>query len=145
MDIFETIIIFDKDASDLAECEAKFNKLFIQYSHENGKLAGSNHIGIKSLAYEVKGRSEGDYMSYLWAGTQDQVTEVERLMRINDTVLKFITIKTDEKDLPDYTEGKSEQDTASSAKANALDILIPVKNLTNDEKYDIIKGKKGVI
>ena len=55
-------------------------------------------IGIKTLAYEIKGHTEGYYASFIWMGTPEDASHLESWLRINDCVMKFITLKRDEKD-----------------------------------------------
>jgi len=45
--------------------------------------------------------------------------------------------------IPDQKHGKKSEQKQD--KLNALDILLPDMNLTNDEKYDMITTQKGVI
>lgn len=50
-------------------------------------------IGLKKLAYEVKKIKTGYYVVIYFKATSQNVLELERYYRINDDVLKFITVK----------------------------------------------------
>lgn len=89
---YESMIILAKDTS--AE----------QYYYITKKIEeifGNNFtkeiIGIKKLAYEIKhngiSNSTGLYIDYKWQGTKNQVENFERLCRINDIILKYITVR----------------------------------------------------
>ena len=56
----------------------------------NGQLG---YLGLKRLAYTVKGEKTGYYFITYFEGTDDEVTEIERQLRLNDNVIKFITIR----------------------------------------------------
>ncbi|MGQ9669287.1 MAG: 30S ribosomal protein S6 [Desulfosoma sp.] len=52
--------------------------------------------GKKKLAYSVKKKSYGYYVLMEFASGPDLIAELERTMRIDERVLKFITVKLDD-------------------------------------------------
>ena len=50
-------------------------------------------IGIKKLAYEIKGNLEGYYVSIHFVGNYEIVGKLEKLYRFQDEIIKFITIR----------------------------------------------------
>ncbi len=63
---------------------------------ENGSIIDLNKWGMKKLAYPIKKEIQGYYVFCDYAGTPAAVSEVERRFRIDDSVLKYLTIKTAE-------------------------------------------------
>lgn len=61
---------------------------------ENGTIIELNKWGMKKLAYLIKKESLGYYVYCDYAGTPAAVSEIERKFRIDDSVLKYMTIKT---------------------------------------------------
>ena len=61
---------------------------------EKGSIIELNKWGMKKLAYFIKKESLGYYVFCDFAGTPDAVAEIERKFRIDDLVLKYMTIKT---------------------------------------------------
>ncbi len=59
-----------------------------------GSVIELNRWGIKKLAYLIKKESLGFYVFCDFAGTPEAVAEIERKFRIDDLVLKYMTIKT---------------------------------------------------
>ncbi len=55
----------------------------------------NGYQGKKNLAYEIKGEKTGYYNITYFEGIEKNVTEIERNLRINDNVMKFITIQID--------------------------------------------------
>ena len=91
MKYFETIVIFKPD-EDIAKPKIrKFLDLLQSYQKE--KCVGCEQLGIKNLAYEIKEHKQGYYALFKWLGTIDDVYNSERQFRIDDDVLKFITVK----------------------------------------------------
>ena len=61
---------------------------------EKGSVIELNKWGMKKLAYLIKKESLGYYIYCDYAGTPAAVSEIERKFRIDDAVLKYMTIKT---------------------------------------------------
>lgn len=60
---------------------------------EKGTIIELNKWGMKKLAYLIKKESLGYYVYCDYAGTPAAVAEIERKFRIDDAVLKYMTIK----------------------------------------------------
>lgn len=89
---YESVIILTKDTS----VEQYYHIMeIIEKIFENNFT--KEIIGIKKLAYEIKhngiSNSTGLYIDYKWQGTKNQVENFERLCRINDIILKYITVR----------------------------------------------------
>ena len=80
---YETIIIFEPKPGI---AEAEIRKFREDITKLDGTIIKVDDMGIKSLAYEVRKHKEGYYAIYTWAGNTPQVTELERLLRIDDHV-----------------------------------------------------------
>ena len=61
-----------------------------------GTIISLNKWGIKKLAYLIKKESLGYYVFCDFAGTPAAVAELERRFRIDDAVLKYMTVKLDD-------------------------------------------------
>lgn len=54
-------------------------------------------IGIKKLAYEIKGNKEGYYIIFKdFEQTAEGIAEIERYYRLNETIIKFIVVRKDD-------------------------------------------------
>lgn len=62
--------------------------------------------GKKKLAYPVKKRSQGLYILMEYAGGPELVAELERNMRLDERVLKFITVKLEDRFDPEKEEAR---------------------------------------
>ena len=61
---------------------------------EKGTIIELNKWGMKKLAYLIKKESQGYYVYCEYAGTPAAVAEIERKFRIDDSVLRYLSIKT---------------------------------------------------
>ncbi len=90
---YETIFILRPNIG-----EEEINRV-IDYTTEIIKEAGGtiidlNRWGVKKLAYLIKKESLGYYVFCDYAGLPASVAEIERRFRIDDSVMKYMTIKT---------------------------------------------------
>ena len=94
-------------------------------------------IGEKKLAYPMERESKtytaGYYIIFTWEGTPDDVRELERCMRINDNILKFITLRIEDVETRgEILEPFTEEEKLAAAKIvkseqpkpDALDVLL---------------------
>ncbi len=84
----------------------------------NGGGAVSNTVkwGRRSLAYEVQKFKDGIYTIFEYDGPNDLVKELERRFKLNDSVLKFMTVKTERKAKLE-NKGKAARQAKQEAKA----------------------------
>lgn len=74
---------------EIEEITKYFDKVRI---FEN-KETFNGYQGLKHLAYAIKGEKTGYYYITNFEGTDKTVEELENKLRLNDSVLKFITIR----------------------------------------------------
>lgn len=67
-------------------------RIMDEITHIVGELEETNLLGIKKLAYEVKGNKEGYYINFYFNTEKENVVELEKYYREEDNVIKFITI-----------------------------------------------------
>ncbi len=60
----------------------------------NGQIIELDRWGMKKLAYQIKKESQGFYIFCDYSATPEAVTEMERRFRIDDAVLRYLTVKT---------------------------------------------------
>lgn len=91
MNKYESIIIINPNAEEatLKALQDKFTGLI----NEFGKVESVEDLGVKRLAYEIKKIREGHYYIFNFEAKPELITELERVYRITDEVLKFITVR----------------------------------------------------
>ena len=89
---YETLFIVTPDSSeeDLKAVAAKIKGVV---TGMNGIVASYDEQGRKKLAYSVKKKNKGYYVLMDYVGSADIVSELERNMRLDDRVLKYLTVK----------------------------------------------------
>jgi small subunit ribosomal protein S6 len=85
---------------------------------QGGTIIELNKWGMKKLAYLIKKETLGYYVYCDFAGTPAGVAEIERKFRIDDSVLKYMTIKTgasiSEEEIQEAVTAVSEKQTAAA-------------------------------
>lgn len=73
-----------------------------------GTIINLDRWGLRKLAYLIKKESQGYYVFTEYAGTPEAVDEIERLFRIDENTLKYMTIKIQDTYIPDAPEPEAE-------------------------------------
>ena len=92
---YETIFIVNPDLSD-EERSPLFERLKPLFPQLDGFLVMVEEWGTKNLAYEIKKKKRGYYVRLDYCGTGPLVNEIERFFRIDDRVLKYMTVLLEE-------------------------------------------------
>jgi len=100
---YETFFIIDPDLTEEAYTLAG-EKLKGIVNANGGAVLTYVPWGKKKLAYPVKKRSQGLYILMEYGGGPELVAELERNMRLDERVLKFITVKLDDRFDPEKEE-----------------------------------------
>jgi len=105
---YETLFIVNPDSSE-EDLKAVATKIKGVVSGMNGIVTSYDEQGKKKLAYSVKKQNKGYYVLMDYVGSADIVSEIERNMRLDDRVLKYLTVKlADEVDPESIEPAKSE-------------------------------------
>lgn len=59
---------------------------------QNGILESTEDLGVKKLAYQIKDNVEANYYIFKFETEAENITELERLYRITDEIIKFIVV-----------------------------------------------------
>lgn len=60
---------------------------------DGGTILNTDRWGLKRLAYEIKKEVQGYYVNLNYAAHGKTVGEIERIFRIDDRLLRYLTIK----------------------------------------------------
>lgn len=94
MNKYESVIIINPNVDE--EGTKSLVKKFTDLINTDGKLEKADELGKRKLAYEVQKNSEGYYVIFYFEANPTLISELERIYRITDEVIKFMTIKVEE-------------------------------------------------
>ena len=92
---YESIYIIKPEVEEqgIKELVEKFNALI---ETEGGKVTEVQEWGLKRLAYPIQKKEQGYYVLVNFEANPESIVELERVYKITDSVMKFITIRKDE-------------------------------------------------
>ena len=94
MNKYESVIIINPsvDEEGIKAVIAKYTDII----NNEGKVESVNEIGKKRLAYEIMKNKEGYYVVFNFEAKPELIAELERNYRIDDSIMKFITIRNED-------------------------------------------------
>lgn len=63
---------------------------------EGGSVVRMDDIGMRRLAYPIQKKEDGYYVLFEIDGSGQEIAELERRMRVNDMIMRYITVRVDE-------------------------------------------------
>jgi len=92
---YEVLFIVDPDAD-----EGEVNKITDNFKQiitdQGGSITKAETLGRRQLAYEILHKREGTFVDLELEGSGKEIAELERRMRVNDRVLRYLTVRLDE-------------------------------------------------
>ena len=96
MRVYEELFIVKPDAPE-EEVDGFVEQIKLVISSGKGTVEKADKWGVRKLAYRVQKYNEGIYVLVQFSSSPELVREIERRMRVSDLVIKFITVRIDEK------------------------------------------------
>jgi small subunit ribosomal protein S6 len=93
--VYEVMFIATPDAAD--DDIAKLNdSLQTIITDQGGSIVRVDDMGRRKMAYEINRKKEGYYVLFEIEGTGREIAELERRMRVNDLIMRYLTVRVDE-------------------------------------------------
>jgi small subunit ribosomal protein S6 len=87
------LVVPEKDEAGTLAVIDEFRKLLV----DNGAtIEKDESMGRRRLAYTVKKRTEATYHNFLFRAPAACVAEVQRKMRLSESILRFLSVRIDE-------------------------------------------------
>jgi small subunit ribosomal protein S6 len=94
MNLYEIMFILSPDMGE-EEREKFISRLNGTITKNKGEVIRLNDLGIKSMTYKIKKKSRGQYVLLYLEGPGAMVAEIERMLRIDENVIRFVVVKLD--------------------------------------------------
>jgi small subunit ribosomal protein S6 len=92
---YEIVFIVDPGADDdEVNRLTENNKQII--ADQGGVVTKSESWGKRPLAYEILHKTEGTFVLMEIEGSGREIAELERRMRVNDRIIRYLTVRVDE-------------------------------------------------
>lgn len=119
MNPYETIFIIKPSLTD-EEIAKVIEKTKGIIQRGGGEVVVAENWGKKKLAYEVRKEKKGTYIIVHFKGTGATVSELERSYRLDETIIKFITLKIETDKLGKTLPARDEKPVSSFRDREAM-------------------------
>ena len=114
MPYYENVFIARQDIS-AAQVDAHADAFSEIITGAGGQIHRREYWGLKSLQYRIKKNRKGHYVLLNIECTSEAMQEMERQMRLNEDLLRHLTVRTDE--IPEgqsvMTQGRGDRERAT--------------------------------
>ena len=94
MSLYECVLIARNDVTQ-QQVEGIVDGISSQLETDGGTMMKREYWGLRSLAYRIKKNRKGHYMLIGLDAKPAFVIEMERLLRLNEDILRFLTLSVD--------------------------------------------------
>jgi len=92
---YEVMYIAAPETAD--EDVTKLNESLQQIiENGGGSIVKTDVMGRRKLAYPINKKTEGLYTLFEIEGSGQEIAELERRMRVNDAIIRYLTVRVDE-------------------------------------------------
>jgi small subunit ribosomal protein S6 len=92
MSLYETVFIARQDISG-AQVDALADAFTTVITENGGQVSKREYWGLRNLSFRIKKNRKGHYVLFNIDAPSAAVSEMERTMRINEDVLRYLTIR----------------------------------------------------
>ena len=94
MNKYESVLIARQDLG-ASQVNALVDDLKKVVAAQGGEVVRVDNWGLKNLAYRIKKNRKGYYVLLNVAAPAQAVAEYERVMRVNEDIIRYMTVKVD--------------------------------------------------
>ena len=95
MSLYESVIIIRQETSP-QQVEALADTYQDLIKENGGSIKKRENWGLRSLAYKIKKNRKGHYILFNIDAPSAAIHEMERLMSLNEDILRYLTLRVDE-------------------------------------------------
>jgi small subunit ribosomal protein S6 len=92
MNCYETLFVVKPTLTE-EEINAQVDRVKAILEKEGAELLATDNMGMRKLAYQVQKNSRGYYTVLYYKAAGNFIGELERNLRNNEEVIKFLTVK----------------------------------------------------
>ena len=92
MGLYENTIIVRQDLAEkqIKALKEKYNDLINNFS---GKVVKIEEWGLISLTNKIKNYKKGFFIHYKFEGNKNTLDEIEKKIKVDDTIIRHLTVK----------------------------------------------------
>jgi len=92
---YELVVIFDPSLEEEA-VDKELSKITSLLEKEKCEVSNVDKWGIRKLAYPIKKQESGYYIIVYFNGKSGVISELDRINKINDKILRHMVVKSEQ-------------------------------------------------
>ncbi len=109
MNKYESVLIARQDLG-ASQVSSLVDGLKEVLSAQGAEIVRVDNWGLKNLAYRIKKNRKGHYVLFNFSAPAQAISEFERVMRVNEDIIRYMTVKVDE-----FSEASTGDESVDSA------------------------------
>ncbi len=128
--VYEVMYIADP-TTDTEGIETINKEIEDLVGNQGGTIVSTDDMGRRQLAYKIKQFTEGYYFLFEIEGSGSEIAEIERRMRVNDKIFRYLTVRVDEE-----RKAAAKIEAKREKRLERLSELLSNRNNNNEEGKD---------
>ena len=106
---YESVVILNAALED-AQIENTLNRIEEIINTGGGEVTDVEKWGRKRLAYPIKKSKSGYYAVYRFKAKPNLISDLERMYRLDESIIRYLTSLLDQRDLEHYEQLKKQKE-----------------------------------
>ncbi|VAX28037.1 SSU ribosomal protein S6p [hydrothermal vent metagenome] len=116
---YESVVVLNATLED-AQSDSVLNRIEDQISSNSGQILNIDKWGRKRLAYPIHKQKSGFYVVYQYEAPRELIAKLERSFRLDENIIRFLTIKLTKKDLEHIAKKKAQVESEAAIAAEKV-------------------------
>lgn len=108
---YESVVIINAALED-EQINSSINRIEVSIKTNGGEIEEVDQWGRKRLAYPINKSKSGFYVIFRYFSPSDAVAKIERDLRLDETVIRYLTVLLDGRALEHYAQLKNKSEKA---------------------------------
>lgn len=108
---YESVVIINAALED-EQINTAINRIEVSIKTNGGEIEEVDQWGRKRLAYPINKSKSGFYVVFRYVSPSDAVAKIERDLRLDETVMRYLTVLLDSRALEHYAQQKNKAEKA---------------------------------
>lgn len=132
---YESVVIVNAALED-PQIEETLSRIEETLKTHGAEISENEKWGRKRLAYPIQKSKSGYYSVYRFSAPTDIITELERMYRLDENIIRYLTIQLDKKAVEHYEKLKHQKETAVVEKPEVPAAAEKSEQTIDSEKND---------
>lgn len=137
---YESTVIINAALED-DQIELVINKIKDGILQFGGEMVDLDRWGRKRLAYQIKKSKIGYYVVFRFTAPIDAIAKLERLYRLDETIIRFLTLKLDKYAVEHLDEQKAKAAAAQQQETPVIETILDEKKEVDEKAFETTKSE----